>query len=84
MAGIIDYICITDIAKAGKQGKGRAADFIRNYLKNPTNLQFLFIWEQLNNEHFKVDLAVHLRLKVTENNFTLSASQWVNETSAKG
>ncbi len=29
----IDYICITDIAKVGKQGKGRAADFIKSYLK---------------------------------------------------
>ena len=80
----IDYICITDIAKAGKQGKGRAADFIRNYLKNPTNLQFLFIWEQLNNENFKVDLAVHFRLKASENNFIISASQWIKGTEAKG
>lgn len=79
-----DYICITDIAKAGKKGKGRAADFIRNYLKNPTNLQFLFIWEQLNNDDFKVDPAVHFRFKVTENNFILSVSQWVKETNASG
>lgn len=80
----MDFICITDIAKVGKQGKGRAADFIRNYLKNPTNLQFLFIWEKMNNKNFKVDLAVHFRFKVTENNFTLSASQWVKETNAYG
>ena len=31
-----------------------------------------------------MDLAVHFRFKVTENNFTLSTSQWINETNANG
>ena len=53
--GEIDFVCITDIAKAGKNGKGRAADFIRNYIKNPNNLNFLFAWESLNNENFKTE-----------------------------
>lgn len=38
----------------------------------------------MNNKDFKVDLAVHFRLKVSENSFTLSASQWTKETKAIG
>ena len=35
-----DYICISDIAKA-KSNKSRAADVIRNWLRNRITLEFL-------------------------------------------
>jgi len=35
-----DYICISDIAKA-KSDKSRAADVIRNWLRNRSTLDFL-------------------------------------------
>ena len=48
-----DYICITDIAKA-KSDSVRAADVVRNWLRNRGTLEYLSVWEQLNNPHFKV------------------------------
>ena len=35
-----DYICITDIAKA-KEGDSRAADIIKNWIRNRSTLEFL-------------------------------------------
>ena len=48
-----DYICISDIAKV-KSDKSRAADVIRNWLRNRGTLDFLTAWEQLYNSNFKV------------------------------
>ena len=41
-----DYICISDIAKA-KSDNSRAADVIRNWLRNRSTLEFLTTWEQI-------------------------------------
>jgi len=40
-----DYICITDIAKA-KENASRAADVIKNWIRNRSTLEFLGTWEQ--------------------------------------
>lgn len=48
-----DYICITDMANA-KEGNARAADIIKNWIRNRSTLEFLGTWEQLNNPDFKV------------------------------
>ena len=41
-----DYICITDIA-AAKSENSRAADIVRNWLRNRTTLEFLSTWEEI-------------------------------------
>ena len=41
-----DYICITDIAKA-KSNSARAADVVRNWLRNRGTLEYLSVWEQI-------------------------------------
>ena len=46
-----DYICITDIAKF--KNDDRTDDLIRNWLRNRNTIEFLGIWEQLNNPDFK-------------------------------
>ena len=46
-----DYICITDIAKA-KSDSARAADIVRNWLRNRGTLEFLSVWEQIYNSNF--------------------------------
>ena len=55
-----DYICISDIAKA-KSDKSRAADVIRNWLRNRSTLDFLTAWEELYNPNFKVFRFGHFR-----------------------
>ena len=39
-----DYICISDIAKV-RSSNSRAADVIRNWLRNRSTLDFLTTWE---------------------------------------
>ena len=46
-----DYISITDIAKY--KDSIDANDIIRNWLRNRNTIEFLGIWEQLNNSDFK-------------------------------
>jgi hypothetical protein len=43
-ANEVDYICITDMATA-KSDNSRAADVIKNWLRNRNTLEFLGTWE---------------------------------------
>ena len=57
---IDDYICITDIA-AAKSDNSRAADVIRNWLRNRSTLEFLSTWEEIYNPNFKVFESEHFK-----------------------
>lgn len=78
-----DYICITDIAKA-KSDSVRAADVVRNWLRNRGTLEYLSVWEQIYNPNFKVFESEHFKKQVGLLTFTPSVSEWVNETNAIG
>ena len=55
-----DFICITDIVKA-KGGDARAADIIKNWIRNRSTIEFLGTWETLYNPDFKVVEFDHFR-----------------------
>lgn len=78
-----DYICITDIAKA-KSDSVRAADVVRNWLRNRGTLEYLSVWEQIYNPNFKVFESEHFKKQARLLTFTPSVSEWVNETNAIG
>ena len=78
-----DYICITDFAIIKDKGS-RAADVIRNWLRNRSTLDFLSTWEVLYNKDFKVFESEHFKKQVGLLTFTPSISEWVNKTNAKG
>ena len=78
-----DYICITDIAKA-KSDSVRAADVVRNGLRNRGTLEYLSVWEQIYNPNFKVFESEHFKKQAGLLTFTPSVSEWVNETNAIG
>lgn len=78
-----DYICISDIAKA-KSDSSRAADVIRNWLRNRSTLDFLTTWEQLYNPNFKVFESEHFRKQVGLLTFTPSVTEWCDRTGAIG
>jgi hypothetical protein len=46
-----DYICITDIARY--KDPDHTDDLIRNWIRNRNTIEFLGIWEHLNNPDFK-------------------------------
>jgi len=78
-----DYICITDIAKA-KEGDSRAADIIKNWIRNRATLEFLGTWEQMYNTDFKVVEFDHFKMHAGLPSFVLSPGQWIKKTSAIG
>ncbi len=78
-----DYICITDIAVA-KSDNSRAADVIKNWIRNRGTLEFLGTWEQIYNPNFKVVEFDHFKQEAGLPTFTLSVSDWVDSTSAIG
>ena len=48
-----DYISLTDMASA-KSGGSRAADIIKNWMRNRYTIEFLGTWEVIHNPRFKV------------------------------
>ncbi len=78
-----DFICLTDMANA-KEGESRAADIIKNWLRNRYTLEFLGTWEQINNPNFKVVEFDHFKMQAGLPSFVLSISEWVEQTNAIG
>jgi len=78
----IEYICITDIAKY-KNDK-RTDDLIRNWLRNRNTIEFLGIWEQLNNPNFNPVEFDGFKKEAGLNSFTLTPKQWIAKTNAIG
>lgn len=78
-----DYICITDMANA-KESKSRAADVIKNWIRNRYTIEFLGTWEIIHNPDFKVVEFDHFRSQAGLPSFVLSASEWIERTNAIG
>ena len=78
-----DYISLTDMANA-KENESRAADIIKNWIRTRYTIEFLGTWEMIHNPHFKVVEFDHFRMQAGLPNFTLSASEWIEKTSAVG
>ena len=67
-----------------KDGNGRAADIIKNWIRTRTTLEFLGTWEQLYNPEFKVVEFDHFKMEAGLPSFVLSPSKWLETTNAKG
>ncbi len=78
-----DYISLTDMANA-KESESRAADIIKNWLRTRYAIEFLSVWEQINNPTFKVVESDHFKMQAGLPNFVLSASEWIEKTNAIG
>ncbi|MCC6220030.1 MAG: KilA-N domain-containing protein, partial [Deltaproteobacteria bacterium] len=77
-----DFISLTDIARY--KNEDGSDDIIRNWLRNRNTLEFLGIWERLNNPNFKPVEFDGFRNQAGLNSFTLSPKQWVEKTGAIG
>lgn len=75
-----DYICITDMVKNLDGGSA----IIENWLRNKNTIEFLAVWEQLNNPGFNSLEFEGIRKEAGLNRFHLSAKKWVKTTNAKG
>ncbi|MDE6106553.1 MAG: KilA-N domain-containing protein, partial [Bacteroidales bacterium] len=62
----------------------RAADIIKNWLRNRYTLEFLGTWEIIHNPNFKVVEFDHFKLNAGLPSFVLSTSEWIERTNAIG
>jgi len=69
-----DYISITDIARY--KNPDRTDVIIGNWLRNRNTIEFLGIWEQLNNSSFKPIEFDGFKKQAGLNSFTLTPKQW--------
>lgn len=74
-----DYISLTDMVK-NEEGN----DMIRNWMRNRNTVEFLGVWEQLNNPNFKGVEFDTFRREAGLNSFNLTPKKWVNRTNAIG
>jgi len=74
-----DYICLTDMLKA-KDG----SFFITDWLRNRNTLEFLSVWEKINNPNFNYGEFATIRNKSGLNSFKVSVKEWTEKTNAIG
>ncbi|MDZ7656774.1 MAG: KilA-N domain-containing protein [Sulfurimicrobium sp.] len=77
-----DYISLTDIAK--HKEPDRSDHVIQNWMRNRNTIEFLGIWEQLNNTVFKPLEFEGFKNRAGLNSFVLTPRQWIDATNAVG
>ena len=77
-----DYISLTDIARY--KDAERTDYIIANWLRNRNTIEFLGIWERLNNPGFNPIEFDGIRKQAGLNSFILTAKRWIEATGAIG
>lgn len=74
-----DYICLTDMVR----GNGGTV-LVEKWLRNKNTIEFLGVWETLNNPKFKTPEFGGIRNEAGSNKFLMSAKQWIETTGSIG
>lgn len=77
-----DYISLTDIARY--KNKTEPKSVVQNWMRNYNTIEFLGIWEGLNNKSFKGIEFDAFKNMSGSNSFTLSPQKWISKTNAIG
>lgn len=75
-----DYISLTDMVKGFEDGLA----LIEKWLRNKNTIEFIGIWEQINNPEFNSPEFEGIKNQAGLNRFTLSVKKWISLTNAKG
>lgn len=76
-----DYISLTDIARYKSD---EPFIVINNWLRSKDSIQFLGLWESINNPEFKPLEFDRFKTEAGSNAFTLSPQKWIEKTKAIG
>lgn len=77
-----DYISLTDIARYKNPLEPK--DVVKNWMRNYSTIEFLGIWERINNASFKGVEFDSFKKDAGANSFTLSPQLWIEKTGAIG
>jgi hypothetical protein len=76
----LDFISLTDMTIGFKEGSG----LIGKWITNKNTLEYLGIWEKINNPSFNYPEFVVIEKESGVNRFIMSAGQWISRTDANG
>jgi hypothetical protein len=77
-----DFISLTDIAR--NKNAEEPKDVVKNWMRSRTTIEFIGLWERLNNPNFKGVEFDSFLFEAGSNSFTLSPTKWIDATNAKG
>ena len=77
-----DYLSLTDIARYKNPHEPK--DVVKNWLRSKNTIEFIGLWEILNNSNFKGVEFDHFKNEAGYNSFTLSPKKWIETTNAIG
>ena len=77
-----DYISLTDIAR--HRNPEFPADVIKNWLRLRSTIEYLGVWEEINNPNFKLVEFDQFKNAAGSNTFVMSPTKWIRETRAVG
>ena len=80
--GNIDYISLTDLARY--KNKSNPGDVIIKWMSNKSSFDFYCLWEELNNQKFKLAESREFKNESANQSFTMSPSRWIHLTNAAG
>src|SRR5690606_34087975 len=77
-----DYISLTDIARYKNPSEPK--DVVKNWMRSRTTIEFIGLWEHLNNPNFKGVEFDSILYEEVRNSITLSTSKWIEPTNEIG
>ena len=77
-----DFISLTDIARF--KDKDRSDYILQNWMRNRETIEFLGLWERINNDDFNSIEFDGIKNKSGVNSFILTPKQWISKTNASG
>ncbi len=77
-----DYVSLTDMAKF--KNAENTGLVISHWLSTRFAIEYLGIWEQINNPDFNLTEFSNIRFNAGSNGYVLSAKQWIERTNAIG
>lgn len=75
-----DFISLTDMTSTFKEGSG----LIGKWITNKNTLEYLGVWEKINNIDFNYPEFVVIGQEAGTNRFIMSVGQWLDRTNSKG
>jgi len=77
-----DYISLTDIARY--KDSERSDYIVQNWMRNYETVEFLGLWERINNKNFNSIEFDGFKNKAGSNSFSLTPKRWTKSTNAIG
>lgn len=77
-----EFISLTDIAKL--KNNDAPADVVKNWMRTRSTIEFIGLWEKINNPNFKLVEFEGFKNEAGSNSFVLSPQKWVETTAATG